>query len=205
MAKIGEYVRHEHRSPREREIDDDIEYRRYGWPKCSSGLGRTAGCEGRHHERLPSFVNPQGQRWSKPPSMSGHSPVAIANYWLSDPLARSLLNQQLAQLLRAFLESRRVTDEPEFSFCPLCGEALVGDDQPDIWVKGLRCQGNHSWALRGGRLYWQSLELLAEHSDAVVSRLIAGWLKNDYLKPYLHESVRGVLASSPLCPKDAAG
>src|SRR6266478_3778841 len=140
------------------------------------------------------------------PPMSGHSPEAIANYWLSDPLARSLLNQQLAELLRAFLESRRVTDEAEFSFCPICGEALVEYDQPDIWVKGLRCHAGHSWALRGGHLYSLPLELLAEHSDAVVSRLIAGWLKdNPHLKPYLHESIRRVLTSLPLCPKDATG
>jgi hypothetical protein len=137
------------------------------------------------------------------PSMSGLSPGAIANFWLSDPTARSLLNQQLAELLRAFLESRCVVAESNFSFCPICGDALVEYDQPDIWVKGLRCQRSHSWALRGGRLYWPPVELLAENSDAVVSRLIAGWLKNNYLKPYLHESIRRVLTSSPLCPQDA--
>jgi hypothetical protein len=138
------------------------------------------------------------------PSMGDHSPEAIANYWLSDPLLRSLLNQQLAELLRIFLESRRVTDEPEFSFCPICGGTLVEYDQPDIWVRGLRCHRSHSWALRGYRIYSWPLELLAEPSDAVVSQLIAGWLKdNSHLKPYLHESIRRVLTCSPLCPKDA--
>jgi hypothetical protein len=136
--------------------------------------------------------------------MSDHSPQAIANYWLSDQLPRSLLNPQLAELLRVFLESRRVTDEPEFSFCPICGEALAEYDQPDIWVKGLRCLRSHSWAERGGRLYSPPVELLAEHSDTVVSQLIAAWLKdNSHLKPYLHESIRRVLTCSPLCPKEA--
>lgn len=137
------------------------------------------------------------------PSMSGLPPEAIANFWLSDPTARSLLNQQPAELLRAFLESRCVMEEPQFSFCPICGNALGESDQTDTWVKGLRCERNHSWALRGGRLYGQSLELLAEHSDAVISRLIGGWLKDSYLQPYLHESIRCVLTGSPLCPKDA--
>jgi hypothetical protein len=134
----------------------------------------------------------------------GMSQSAMAFFWLSNPHARSILNDQLAELLRATLESRHGIDEPRFSYCPICGEALDEYDYPDGWAKGLRCQTGHSWALRGGRLRFDaSLTIHAEQSDAVVGRLIAGWLQNTYMEPYLPESIRRVLMSSPLCPRDA--
>jgi hypothetical protein len=78
----------------------------------------------------------------------------------------------------------------------------------DLYMRGLRCQNDHRWALRGGRLFSTmetvTLELQAEYSDAVVSQLIAAWLKRDpHLEPNLHDSVRQVLLSSPLCPQGA--
>jgi len=75
-------------------------------------------------------------------------------------------------------------------------------------MKGLRCYTDHRWALRGGRLFSAmetvKLELQAECSDAVVRQLIAACLKRDpHLEPNLHDSVRQVLLSSPLCPQRA--
>jgi hypothetical protein len=141
------------------------------------------------------------------PEINGRSPEATAHFWLSEPAARSILNRQLAEILRAILEARHVLDEPRFSFCPVCGGALTNYEQPDIWVKGLRCMRGHSWALRGGRLFsmigGERIELRAEDPDAVVTQLITTWLKGGpYLEPNLHESVRRILTSSPLCPKD---
>jgi hypothetical protein len=143
------------------------------------------------------------------PEISSLSPPAIASFWLSDPSARWVLNEQLAQLLRAIAESRRVLDEPRFSFCPICGQALAEYERPyDYYLQGLRCQSDHRWALRGGCLSSAAetlrLELQAEYSDAIVSQLIAAWLKpNPHLEPNLHDSIRQVLLSSPLCPQGA--
>jgi len=144
------------------------------------------------------------------PEIGGLStPAAIASFWLSDPRARGVLNEQLALLLRAIIESRKILDEPHFSFCPVCGVTLEEYDWPfDVYMKGLRCQSDHRWALRGGRLHSAMetvrLELQAEYSDAVVSQLIAAWLKRDtHLEPNLHDSVRQVLLRSPLCPQSA--
>ena len=143
------------------------------------------------------------------PEISGPSTPAIASFWLSDPRTRWVLNEQLALLLRAIIESRRISDEPRFSFCPICGAALEEYERPlDLYMKGLRCQSDHLWALRGGRLLSATvtvkLELQGEYSDAVVSQLIASWLKRDpHLEPNLHDSVRQVLLSSPLCPQGA--
>ena len=143
------------------------------------------------------------------PEISGLSTPAIASFWLSDPRARSVLNDQLALLLRAIVESRSILDEPHFSFCPICRDALEEYDRPlDLYMKGLRCRRKHCWALRGGRLFSAMeavrLELQAEYSDAMVSQLITAWLNRDpHLEPNLHDSVRQVLLSSPLCPHGA--
>jgi hypothetical protein len=142
------------------------------------------------------------------PELSGRSLEAIAAFWLSDPAARSVLNGQLALLLRAILEARRVPGEPLFSFCPECAGALSEHDWQDIWAQGLRCPSGHIWGLRGGRLAsgtkGKNVELQAEFSDAVIKQLIGSWLKsNPHLGPNLHDSVRRVLVSSPLCPQGA--
>jgi len=143
------------------------------------------------------------------PEIVGLSTLEIASFWLSDPRARWVLSDQLAILLRSIVESRRISNEPHFSFCPICGEAVEEYERPlDLYMRGLRCQNDHRWALRGGRLFSAMetvrLELQAEYSDAVVSQLIAGWLKRDpHLEPNLHDSIRQVLLSSPLCPQGA--
>jgi len=64
-----------------------------------------------------------------------------------------MLNDQLVQLLRRTLESRQELDEPNFPFCPVCGETLAEYEQLDSWVRGFRCQSGHSSATRGGRLF----------------------------------------------------
>ena len=140
------------------------------------------------------------------PEISDMSPQAIASFWLSEPTARSVLNEQLAELLRSILEARSACDEPVFAFCPICGANLADFDQPDIWVRGLRCTTGHNWFERGGSLFCvtsgERLELQAEENDATISQLIAGWLKpRPNFESNLHDSVRRVLTSSPLCPE----
>jgi len=143
------------------------------------------------------------------PELSSLSPPSIASFWLSAPRARWVLNEQLAQLLRSIVESRRVSDEPHFSFCPICGDTLAEFDWLfDCYHQGLHCRSGHRWAARGGcfssAMETVRLELHAEYSDAVVRQLIAAWLKRDpHLEPNLHDSIRQVLLSSPLCPQGA--
>ncbi len=143
------------------------------------------------------------------PQLEDMSPLAIAAFWLSDPEARSVLNEQLAELLRAILEDRRILSQPSFSHCPLCGEVLLEHEQPDIWVVGLRCSNGHAWASRGGGLggflSGSRFSLHAEAPDSTVAQLIAGWLKgNPQLQRQLHSSVRRVLETSRLSPNSAA-
>ena len=139
---------------------------------------------------------------AKFPELGNRTPAGIASFWLSDPRARSILNEQLAQLLRAILESRSVIEEPKFSYCPICRESLLPYEQRDIWVQGLRCGNNHSWACRGWRLFSAArngIKLQAENSDVVIGLLINSWLKrHPNLDTNLHDSVRRVLLNSPL-------
>ena len=143
------------------------------------------------------------------PHLAGRSPDAVSAFWLSDKAARSVLNEQLAELLRVAVENRRVPYESAFVQCPLCGERLAEYEQPDVWVQGLRCPNSHSWASRGSRLYGMAqgsrLTLHGELSDTTIAQLIQGWLKgNRALDSQLHDSVRRVLESSPLLRERAS-
>jgi hypothetical protein len=176
--------------------------------KCSDPWAICLVCQGNHRffilPQTPLAVDTAGAASASFPEITGLSLEAIASFWLSDPRARALLNEQLAELLRVGLEARSVLAGPRFSFCPTCGETLEKDDQPlEYYLRGLRCQKGHAWTLRGNCFFStdgsMSLELHAEHSDAVVSQLIASWLKGDpYLESNLHESIRRVLISLPL-------
>jgi len=133
------------------------------------------------------------------PELNDRSPEAVASFWLSDASARSVLNAQLAQILRAVAEGRTAIDEPTFSFCPICGGELSEYEQDDIRVQGLRCPIGHCWYLRGGHLWapiaGRPVGLQAEYSDAVLGQSISDWLKgNALLDRQLHESIRHVLA-----------
>jgi hypothetical protein len=140
--------------------------------------------------------------------LSGRSPEAIASFWLSEPAARSMLNGQLAHLLRALVEGRRVRDEPVFSFCPFCGGGLSEYEPGDCYVQGLRCPTDHNWSLRGGyfctAIGGTLVGLQAEFSDAVLGQSISGWLKGDpLLDRQLHDTIRSVLAAYLLTKKGA--
>ena len=138
---------------------------------------------------------------SRFPELEHREPQQVATFWLSDPAARSILNEQLAELLRIILEASARSDSLRFSYCPICGGALSEYEQPDIWVRGLRCSEGHAWAERGGRLGCVlagiRVGLCAEPSEAVVRQLVSGWLNgNPHLDSNLHDSVRQVLAGS---------
>jgi hypothetical protein len=139
------------------------------------------------------------------PETEGLATQAVASFWLSDPRARSILNGQLAQLIRVILESRSVLAEPRLSFCAACGDSLKDWEQSDIYVQGFHCANGHRWTLRGGllasKVEGEVLILQAEYPDATVSKLIASWLKgNPLLDTNLNESLRRILRSSPLSP-----
>jgi hypothetical protein len=135
------------------------------------------------------------------PELEHQDSDQVAAFWLSDPSARNILNEQLAELLRVILECRSASGSLPFSYCPICGAALSEYKQPDIWVRGLRCSQGHTWAERGNRLGCvlgnTRFDLRAEPSEPVVRQLVSGWLKgNPYIDSNLHRTVHQVLAGS---------
>jgi hypothetical protein len=132
--------------------------------------------------------------------LEGKSPEEVARFWLSDSHARAHLNDQLAEMLRVFLEGRPAAQEFRPMHCPDCGDLLEAYEQPDIWVRGQRCSKGHTWAARGthlgGVVEGALMTFNGEPSNAVLASLAAGWLKhNPSLDPQLHHSLRPLLES----------
>jgi hypothetical protein len=132
------------------------------------------------------------------PSLQNQSLDQVASFWLTDPRARSILNEQLAMLLRVFLEGNARVDPLRFAFCPVCRGEL-SDVGNDVWVQGRDCPSGHRWGERGGHLGCPvrgkfPFALCAEPSRSVVQQLISGWLNDGrHTRSYMHSSVRGVL------------
>ena len=132
------------------------------------------------------------------PELDGKNPADIAAFWLKEPSARRLLNEQLAVLLRFILESGTGDPGLSFRYCPFCGGALEGYEQPDVWVNGLRCENGHEWAERGGRLSCVlrgfGYVFHADLDESVARTLALGWTRNNpTLVANLPDSVRRVL------------
>lgn len=134
------------------------------------------------------------------PELEGKNPADIAAFWLKEPSARRLLNEQLVELLRFILEPGAGNARLSFRYCPFCGGALSRYEQPDVWVTGLRCANGHEWAERGGRLSCVLSHIAyvfrADLNVSVARRLISGWTRdNPSLNAQLPDSVRRVLLS----------
>ncbi len=156
------------------------------------------------------FVMPEGPLYNpksaKPasaqfPEVEGRSREQIAIFWLSDPVARGILNQQLAELLRTILEPRSIDMSFRFAYCPLCASRVSGNVGNDAWVDEIHCLDGHRWGERSGNLShnfegtWVRMQ--AERTDDVVRGLVTAWLTDRrVLKPYLHHTVRRVLEGS---------
>lgn len=147
----------------------------------------------------PRWLSTADTRSLELPEVQGLGPDEVARFWLSDAAARSLLNEQLAQLLRTLLEPENEVAEPLFLHCPLCAGPLSEAEWDEVWLRRLRCPRGHCWASRGGQLRGidnqHHISLHSGLSASAVRQLITYWLKPDrYLEPQLHESLRELLS-----------
>ena len=170
--------------------------------QCADPRATCLACSRGHHY----FINPEpplteqtsSAAAAKFPALVGTSGEGVTSFWLSDPRARSVLNEQLAALLRTIADARFSETETPFLYCPMCAQPLTQYDQPDAWVLGLHCSHAHLWALRGGRLVGvgtdSKIVLCAEFAKRATVQLMTAWLNdNPHLAPQLHESVALVL------------
>jgi len=138
------------------------------------------------------------------PQLQYDTSERVAAFWLSEPSARSILVEQLAMLLRVYLEQHFPAGAVRFSFCPICAAVLsnvphaVGDAG---WALGRACPDGHRWAERNGlgRMFGgMHFSLQREPLESEVKRVVAFWLDGDYeARIRLHHSVRDVLAEFP--------
>jgi hypothetical protein len=139
------------------------------------------------------------------PHLQYERPEKVAVFWLSDASARRILVEQLAMLLRVYLEQHFPPSAVRFSFCPICAAAL-SDVPPTVgdggWAAGRGCAAGHRWAERNGLgcMFGETrFSLQREPLESEVRRTVAFWLHGDYeARIRLHDSVRDVLAGSVL-------
>ncbi len=68
---------------------------------------------------------------------------------------------------------------------------LVELEQPDVWVRGLRCAGGHEWWERGHRIWMNAGErrvtVVTEMSDDTLRFFIRNWLRRS--RAYVEEQL----------------
>ena len=173
-----------------------------GGSKCADPFARCLACVNHHRfyilPQSPTMASSATAATLTIPGHLNYDARTMAEFWLSDAHSRSVLNPQLAEILRMILENTKVEEELPVAFCPTCGKKLSQYEQSDAWVIGYRCSSNHRWASRGSRLHSEENRLLCtiEHDPpySTLTFLVDSWLgDNPALKTQLHKSVRHVL------------
>ncbi len=135
--------------------------------------------------------------------------LSVIRDWLTKIELRSLLNNQLATMLRRIYEistdNIHVTYAPSaaheyaiFKYCPLCTTPLKPYDQEDVWVQGLRCSNHHEFKMRNGISFLMGektgVQLQEEMADETLNWLTDRWLRdNPALKDQLHPQITTIL------------
>lgn len=132
------------------------------------------------------------------PELQGADAAASARFWLSDTAAREVLNDDLATILRVYLDGP-ARDAVALNRCPMCGLDLSEVHDPaDAWVRTTACIEKHLWAVRGrrisSRMDHQSVSFIFEPSAECLQTLARAWLEPvAAIQSNVHPSVRLVL------------
>lgn len=136
------------------------------------------------------------------PELDALAPADVASFWLGEPRARTILNEQVAQLLRTILEGTAPEHVAPAAFCALCASRLAPAEVPGTGLHGLSCDGGHVWmearlGLHNVQSLGEELVLRPELSLQATTNLVRWWATpNPRLDSNMHESIRRVLASS---------
>jgi|GEM_PF-4367125 len=118
--------------------------------------------------------------------------LEIAKDWLTDKNLRKQLQNQLAEVLRKYVNMQAsVTVDEEnhdvFNFCPICGFPLEKFEQDDVWVEGLECPNKHVFYSRNG-LSHNLTNLQPDITKKDFDFLLEGYLEEDQ-REYLPEQI----------------
>jgi hypothetical protein len=137
----------------------------------------------------------------QPPHMTND--MDILRFWLTQPLARSRLPNQLAIICRRIVEivehNHRVAwVRRPFVFCPLCSSELAHVPSDDVYMELLRCTTGHEFWERGQTAWYPDggvkTSLSAELPDEFMPQMIKSYVSDEwYIQPWVHPQVRGVL------------
>lgn len=129
--------------------------------------------------------------------------LELIEYWLTEKEARSVINDQIAVILRRIYEiikeQRHIHYEKSvFVLCPICRGKLETFKQPDVWVEGLKCNNSHKYYERGDTIRFKVHDILRnlskEMSDETVLFLVDGWLKENSLSDtQLHDDMKRIM------------
>jgi hypothetical protein len=143
---------------------------------------------------------PEAQTIDPPPAGND---LDVLRFWLTNPLARQRLPNQLAVVCRRLLENnegvRRVAAAADpFVFCPSCSAPLARFKSDDVYLQGLRCANGHDFWHRGSYVLYVdngvNKNLSAELDDDFMPKLIEYYVSDDkWVRPYVHPQLREAL------------
>jgi len=154
-------------------------------------------CENHHCFHIE--VEQHGECKDKRLTVGKDSRIDVAKEWLTNANFRKELQNQVAEILRKFIdlnESNYTQEEQDYSynFCPVCSFALRESKQDDDdWTRGLRCTNNHIFHERNG-LSYKLAELKPDITKADFDFLVKAYLDKEQRK-YLPDQIVTLLTS----------
>ena len=135
----------------------------------------------KNHHRFHIEIIRDGQFTDKSLQSDKTSPLEIAKDWLTDKNLRKQVQNQLAEILRKYIDIQTsISNEEEknqsFMYCPICTFDLKEFEQDDVWVVGLKCSNNHILYSRNG-LSYDGAWLKTDISKDTFSFLIKSYLE----------------------------
>ena len=141
----------------------------------------------------------EGECKDKTLEVGKNDTVEIAKEWLINKNFRKELQNQVAEILRKYIDickSGKKEEEENYSnnFCPVCGLELHESKEDDHdWTIGLKCFNNHIFNERGG-LQYKLAHLKPDISRTTFDFLVEGYLEKEQRK-YLPDQIVTLLTS----------
>lgn len=131
------------------------------------------------------------------------APEEVLKEWLSNPLLRDHLNDNLAGIIRFILDKRvekqKAKEPNRHAYCPTCGEKLKDVATDDLYVAILKCKNDHTFVSRGG-LRGAGSELKGgilefDYDEKYFQMSFKSWMEDKHFAEYFPHELRYTLRS----------